>query len=213
MFYFIKLAFEVARGHKMERENYLNELKKIGNRMLPSLAIDTDVDKATQTQPGFWITENSLPKSARNNSNDLQPHLDDMIEPQQQVNLCGYVNVQHTDLIPDGRGGYFVRVQKRDIQKQSQWTTSAPLPQPHKHQNRFAPYPQQNNNSWRRESNRPFDRYAEHPPPLPHYSAPSNSMHHENANFTENLSKLAQANRNRRNNYSNREFDHQRRRF
>lgn len=82
----------------------------------PSLAIDTEHDKGTQTSRGFWIDEFSVASHHRSNPSSL----DDSFESdrtQKQVSLIGCVNIQRRDLIPDGRGGYFVHITKREIQR------------------------------------------------------------------------------------------------
>lgn len=80
---------------------------------LPSLAIDTEHDKGSQTNRGFWINETSIPphhRSLTTGSFDMPEHT------RKQVSLIGCVNVQKRDLIPDGHGGYFVHITKKEIQ-------------------------------------------------------------------------------------------------
>lgn len=102
----------------MERNNYLDDIKRIERLNVPSIAIDTDSDKGTQCPPGFWISKESLPRRTSTDSDseafDRPPKPDG---PNQVVNLRGYVNVDRTDLIPDGRGGYFVHVERSDISR------------------------------------------------------------------------------------------------
>lgn len=123
----LSVAFEIARGHKMERENYLDKLKQLrangeGKHKLsyasqsePSLAIDTDFDKGTQTNNGFWINESLIPAYRRSIVTATDSHTSDQIR--KQVNLIGCVNAKRKDLIPDGRGGYFLHVTRKDIQR------------------------------------------------------------------------------------------------
>lgn len=81
---------------------------------MPSLAIDTDIDKGCQTNRGFWIDETSLQPHHRNAAS---AGVSTVNEPPKQVSLVGCVNVQQRDLIPDGRGGYFIRVTKKEIKR------------------------------------------------------------------------------------------------
>lgn len=115
-------AFEVGRGHKMERSNYIQKLMNLvvkdGPNLkipkLPALAIDTETDKGTQTNRGFWIDEQMIPNKSR-----LSTHAptDAANQIEKQVQLIGCVSVQRSDLIPDGRGGYFVHINSKDIQR------------------------------------------------------------------------------------------------
>lgn len=115
----------MARGHKMERENYIERLKSLTaskgmlskipkKEKLPSLAIDTELDKGTQTNRGHWIDETSLPAHHRS----LVPaSLDTSDVAKKQVSLIGIVDIQQRDLIPDGRGGYFVHITSKEIER------------------------------------------------------------------------------------------------
>lgn len=110
----------------MERANYLDKLKQLrgkgegqnkppfGSLLEPSLAIDTDTDKGTQTNRGFWIDERSIPAYHRSAATSTDSHIS---EQKQVVNLIGCVNARRKDLIPDGRGGFFVHVTRKDIQR------------------------------------------------------------------------------------------------
>lgn len=119
-------AFEVARGHKMERENYIDKLKRltVGNsssssdfkiprkEKLPSLAIDTEFDKGTQTNRGYWIDDVSVPPHHRNfapasSSNSSLGSLPKEIP----------LNIRKRDLIPDGYGNYFVHITTKELQR------------------------------------------------------------------------------------------------
>lgn len=126
---FILTAFEVARGHKMERENYLEKLKNLSvndtdtgdvpskipkKEKLPSLAIDTEVDKGTQTLRGYWIDEQQLPAHHRSFGARA---LDTSDHAKKQVSLMGCVDVRRRELIPDGRGGYFVHITSKEIER------------------------------------------------------------------------------------------------
>lgn len=86
-----------------------------GLQLEPSLAIDTDNDKGTQTNVGFWIDESKIPAYHRSVTLGTGSHPSD--QTQKQVNLYGDVNVRRKDLIPDGRGGFFVHVTRKDIQR------------------------------------------------------------------------------------------------
>lgn len=113
----------MARGHKMERKNYIDKLKHlklkgganaaVPNR-LPSLAIDTECEKATQTNRGFFIDEFSIPLHHRGAEATETDRLD---QGKKQASLIGCVNIDRRDLIPDGHGGYFVHIAKKEIQR------------------------------------------------------------------------------------------------
>lgn len=163
----------------MERSNYLEKLQKLtvrdGNKQktpkLPALAIDTETDKGTQTNPGFWIGDHSISGSTKRSipPPPLSPQspseaISNSI--QKQVHLTGYVNVQRSDLIPDGRGGYFVHVTSKDIQR----ADAHPTPKRHNrsnhhkrpnHQNMHAPPPPYNM--------QPQQQRFTHPPPKAPY--------------------------------------------
>lgn len=112
-------AFEMARGHKMERENYIMKLTNLTAKegktkipKLPSLAIDTETDKGTQTTRGYWI-----PDHAVSGNRSISQPAEASNQIQKQVQLVGCANIKRSDLIPDGRGGYFVHINSRDIQR------------------------------------------------------------------------------------------------
>lgn len=108
----------------MERENYIQKLKcltisdegpwKIPKKeKLPSLAIDTDLDKGTQTARGYWIDDTLLPanhRSIASGSVDTSAHT-------KQVSLVGCVDIRRRDLISDGCGGYFVHITSKEIER------------------------------------------------------------------------------------------------
>lgn len=109
----------------MERENYIEKLKlltvnddvpsKIPKKeKLPSLAIDTEFDKGTQTNRGYWIDEMALPAHHRSL---VSRALDTSDHAKRQVSLTGCVDIQRRDLIPDGRGGYFVHITSKEIER------------------------------------------------------------------------------------------------
>lgn len=121
----------MARGHKMERQNYLDhivEIEKTTKKKTTTIAIDTDVDKGTQSQSGFWVSKQLIRQSQKqkhgDSSNDTDTSSSDDATPAESqretaksaVRLRGCVNVESADLIPDGRGGYFVHITKGDIQ-------------------------------------------------------------------------------------------------
>lgn len=82
------------------------------------MAVDTETNKGTQTQNGYWLTEASV-RSQQNQAvqhrNHSTNHNDVSDDTDQQVSLVGCVNISNTNLIPDGRGGFFVHIQKKDI--------------------------------------------------------------------------------------------------
>ncbi|XP_055316595.1 mRNA-capping enzyme [Sitodiplosis mosellana] len=160
-------AFEEARSHQMERENYLEKLRNLtakdGNEekipKLPSLAIDTETDKGTQTLRGFWIDEHSIPTSNRSMPSPQTP-LDAFNQIQKQVNLIGCVNVQRNDLIPDGRGGYFVHINSKDVKRIDSH------PPPNRHRQNFNKRPtHQYPNTHTSAPYNPQQRYNPHQPP------------------------------------------------
>lgn len=116
---FIFLAFEIARGHRMERKNYTDFLKTLKHEKIESMAIDTDNDKACQTQPGFWINEQAIRARKRTASQNYEDSFATDIDfddiGSQRVSLVGCVNIQKADLIPDGRNGFFVHIEKREL--------------------------------------------------------------------------------------------------
>lgn len=136
--------FEVARGHKMERENYIEKLYRLtGNKIpkLSSLAVDTETEKGTQTNRGYWISESSIPnRSGHTNSEALND-----IHKQ----IC--VNVQRSNLIPDGRGNYFVHINAKDVQRKD----TVP---PNRHRSNF-------NKRSTHQNNLHQQRYQSHPDP------------------------------------------------
>lgn len=77
--------------------------------------MDTDCDKGTQTNRGFWLDESSIQPHHRQHGYTTDSHIPDQML--KQVNLVGCVNVRRKDLIPDGRGGYFVHITKREIER------------------------------------------------------------------------------------------------
>lgn len=159
----------------MERSNYLEKLNRLtvrdGNKQkmpkLPPLAIDTETDKGTQTNSGFWIDDHSISASKKRSIPPpplSPPSPSDAISNsiQKQVHLTGCVNVQRSDLIPDGRGGYFVHINSKDIQRND----THPTPNRHNrsnhhkrptHQNMHAPPPYN------------MQQRFTHPPPKPPY--------------------------------------------
>lgn len=79
--------------------------------MLPSLAIDTEFDKGCQTNRGFYINESILPEHHRkvaNSSNDSG-----LDAGSRSISL----NLQKRHMIPDGKGGYFIHLTKKEIQR------------------------------------------------------------------------------------------------
>lgn len=110
--------FETARGHKMERTNYLDDIRKREIRNVPSIAIDTDTNKGTQCDPGFWIDTKLIKgHSSPDSETGLNMQLLSTNEPRQSVSLRGYVNIREKHLIPDSNGGYFVHIEQRDIER------------------------------------------------------------------------------------------------
>lgn len=109
----------------MQRENYIEKLKSLTisddaasriskKEQLPSLAIDTELDKGTQTARGYWIEETSLPAHHRS---IVPGSLDTSDQARKQVSLSGCVDIRRSMLIPDGRGGYFVHITSKEIER------------------------------------------------------------------------------------------------
>lgn len=170
----------MARGHKMERENYLEKLKSLsinGNNgdtdrvpskipkkeRLPSLAIDTEIDKGTQTNRGYWIDEQQLPAHHRS----MGPRaLDTSDHAKKQVTLAGCVDIRRRrDLIPDGRGGYFVHITSKEIERIPRHSDSQqyqhhnhrqPPPPPQRYENNHRSGNQRSNRPMRHQPNRPY---------------------------------------------------------
>lgn len=127
------VGFEVARGHKIERENYLSDIKNREKRKkVASIAIDTENDKGTQCLPGYWIDQKSVStqrtgrtNTTSSNASETETQTDPDCDSgtntsvRSQVSLWGHVNVQRKDLIPDGKGGFFVHIRKQEIQSNS----------------------------------------------------------------------------------------------
>lgn len=111
-------AFEVARGHQIERKNYTDFLKTLKFEVSESIAVDTEINKGTQTQNGYWLTEASVRsqqhQALQNRKHSTNPN-DISDDADQQVSLVGCVNISNANLIPDGRGAFFVHIQKKDI--------------------------------------------------------------------------------------------------
>lgn len=124
-------AFEIARGHQIQRKNYTDFLKTLKFEVFESMAVDTETNKGTQTQNGFWLTEASV-RSRQNHAKKRSRNPTDISDDaDQQVSLVGCVNISNANLIPDGRGGFFVHIQKKDI-----------LPNNHGHSNSVRRLPQ-----------------------------------------------------------------------
>lgn len=105
------LGFQEARGHNIARDNYIKAIHNSGP--MPSDIIN-DTTKCTQTDDGFWIDQTSIPQRDGNNSTSSNNW-----RSFGKVNLTGYVNVNRADLIPDGKGGYFVHINEDAIQSSS----------------------------------------------------------------------------------------------
>lgn len=92
----------------MAYEDFKQQLMRYNH--LASLAIDSETEKGTQTNDGFWVCDTNV--RHRNNGHGRPQRTN--IDPQ-QVSLMGCANIQRADLIPDGRGDYFVHIRKCDI--------------------------------------------------------------------------------------------------
>lgn len=134
--FFIKkiiLGWEIARGHHIERQIYIDSLKSLEKL---SIAIDTSINKGTQTKPGYWIDSDN--RAIKHDPNDIS--FDESNDKPEKVPIHGYVRVHCADLIPDNRGGYFIHVKASDIREHefvSDTEDSAPVkPKTHKYRYR-----------------------------------------------------------------------------
>lgn len=92
----------------MKYKDFKEQLKRYN--YLPSLAIDSETEKGTQTNGGYWVSDAQVHHRNKGHAKQHRAHTDP-----QQVSLTGCANIAHTDLIPDGRGGYFVHLRECDI--------------------------------------------------------------------------------------------------
>lgn len=156
----------------MERNNYIDRLKCLNSvkiPKIPSLAIDTETDKATQTHRGYWIDEKNVRQNNAGHSQINSSGYSTFEEPEQkQVQLVGCVNVSRCNLIPDGHGNYFAHVLKKDIQRNdpsSSYRDSRPMPPYHRTDGKRK-RPHQNNSHPRQHpsgSNAPYTHRPHQP--------------------------------------------------
>lgn len=170
----------------MERENYIEKLKDLTidddaatkKEKLPSLAIDTDIDKGTQTSCGYWIDETLLPARHRNS---VPSSLDTSDHTKKQVSLTGCVDIRRRDLIPDGRGGYFVHITSKEIERKPRHQDSQrydngyrPMrnmrPMRTNPMSRSQPPPYQQNRPYRTGNQSRFGEHSRGMPPPPSYN-------------------------------------------
>lgn len=199
----------------MERENYIEKLMRLSSKGEPkpkpprfeSLAIDTDLDKGTQTNRGFWIDETSIPLSHRSFGRG-RPDASEQI--QKQVQLVGCVNAQRSDLIPDGCGGYFVHITKKDIQRREPPPPQLPpTNMPPNHGMRQRPFP--NKHSSHQFGTRPPFQRGPFVPPRSYHSHDNpmfmgNSLPLSSNNLTEDLLRMQHNNPNKRGKWPNQRF-------
>lgn len=162
---------------------------------IQSLAINTDVHKYTQTMPGSWIDELSIPLHHRSQNYGRNEESDQI---QKQVQLIGCVNVQRSNLIPDGKGGYFVHITKKDIQRREQIT-----PPPNRG-NHFPPPPNKHwphNNRQYGQVKPKFSRWSHDYPITRNDLLPVSSN-----NISQDLLRMHNMNPNQRGNRPNQQF-------
>lgn len=101
-FMYVPIAFETARGHDIERENYKEFVQNIdlNNVYTPNLSKDLANSKGVQCSNGFWITSEQIAKSKKK----VGPSI-------------GIVRVSEKNLIEDGQGGYFLHVTRNNIEQ------------------------------------------------------------------------------------------------
>lgn len=109
-------GFETARGHKMERENYVHSLKNMKENIQLTEAIRCTSPETifhgtlsttyTQTDSGVWL---DIKKPRTKRKHQLPDVSTDVKE------IKGTVLVDGSKLISDGNGGYYMRVELKDI--------------------------------------------------------------------------------------------------
>ncbi|XP_031634549.1 mRNA-capping enzyme [Contarinia nasturtii] len=199
-------AFELARGHKMERDNYIDKLKCLNDNgvkipKIASLAIDTETEKGTQTHRGYWIDERNI---AQNQRTSTGSNTSFEASEQKQVQLVGCVNVQRRNLIPDGTGNYFVRVMKKDIKRHEPPSRREPyqMPQSIHRNDRIHPRKRSHQNipsqrQYHHHQPRPNAPYPPRPPQIHHTENPmfvNNSLPVGGNNLAENLLRMQHVN-------------------
>lgn len=103
----LNLGFQEARGHDMKYETFLAALRRY--RHLPALAIDSNTDKGTQTNNGYWVCESKM-KQCFINHNKARGRNNGP-----QVNLA----VRRDELLDTGYGGYIGLFPNDDIRTDS----------------------------------------------------------------------------------------------
>ncbi|KAG4069856.1 hypothetical protein HA402_009563, partial [Bradysia odoriphaga] len=99
--------FEAARGHKMERENYVESLKTMTAKLHVAEEIEISHGNSrtvsTQTNPGIWLdTKISRKRRSTVDIADVR-------------SVKGTVYVDGSNLISDGAGRYFMQVDLNDV--------------------------------------------------------------------------------------------------
>lgn len=109
-------GFDTARGHKMERENYLEALRKMtANPQSSSEKVCSTSETirhgnlrtiSTQTNNGVWL---DVKKSKNKRKRQSTDSVEDV------KNIKGTILVDGSNLISDGCGHYYMRVDLNDI--------------------------------------------------------------------------------------------------
>lgn len=103
----VPIEFEAARGHKMERENYILSLKEMTkNLYLPEeseISNGNSKTVSTQTNPGIWL-ETKVSRKRRH-----------PVAVSDVAAVKGTICVDGSNLISDGSGRYFMQVELKDV--------------------------------------------------------------------------------------------------
>lgn len=120
------LAFEEARGHEMKYDTFKDALMNC--RHLPPLAVDSNTEKGTQTNKGYWVCESEM-KERFNNHNQAR---EKKYGP--QVNLT----VRRDELVDTRCGGYMALIPNNAINRTG--PNRADQPRRHSQQRTRNPY-------------------------------------------------------------------------
>lgn len=130
--------FQLARGHDISRANYVQAIHRLYASKKPPPSDDiNDTTRSCQTDTGFWITEEDFSRGkcaavtlSNTYGNNLRRSSNDQLT----------LEVNRSDLIPDGSGNFLVRVAAASI-PQSGYNP------PGAHYNMKRSYHQANNNA------------------------------------------------------------------
>lgn len=116
-------AFQLARGHELSRANYVQAIHRLYASKKPAPSADiNETTRCCQTNTGFWISEEDFSKGkcaavtlSNMYNNNLRRSTNDQLT----------LEVNRSDLIPDGTGNFLVRVAASSI-PQSGYIPPAP---------------------------------------------------------------------------------------